>query len=155
MVGMRPAIDGQDFGRLYFWVCALEDGEPWCILVSATEWAGWLRREERLRVLDWFFSSRCPASFCGSIAGHPGARISQSLPELQKSRLALRRNRVACSSSTKSSSRARLSRPRSSRVRYSAPCQARGFPAGPRLVMLHVPIHSIHLEQNGNLNTKF
>ncbi|KAK5915329.1 hypothetical protein CesoFtcFv8_000927 [Champsocephalus esox] len=52
------------------------------------------------------------------LAGHSGARISQSLPELQESRLDLRRNRVACSS-TNLGFRARLSRPRSSRVRAS------------------------------------
>ncbi|XP_031702191.1 uncharacterized protein LOC116382895 isoform X2 [Anarrhichthys ocellatus] len=51
------------------------------------------------------------------LAGQPGARISQSLPELQESRLDLRRNRVTCSN-TKSSFRARLGRPRSSTVRW-------------------------------------
>ncbi|XP_036951203.1 uncharacterized protein LOC119018006 isoform X7 [Acanthopagrus latus] len=50
------------------------------------------------------------------LAGHPEARIFQSLPELQESRLDLRRNIVACSNA-KSSFRAPFIRPRSSRVR--------------------------------------
>ncbi|XP_068587133.1 uncharacterized protein [Cebidichthys violaceus] len=62
-------------------------------------------------------TQRVPEPQLQPVAGHPGARISQSLPELQESRLDLRRNRVACSN-TKSSFRARLSRPRSSRVRW-------------------------------------
>ncbi|KAM7014861.1 uncharacterized protein LKV04_011971 isoform 1-T1 [Tautogolabrus adspersus] len=45
------------------------------------------------------------------LAGHPEARISQSLPELQERRLDLQRNRITCSRS-KSSFKARCSRPR-------------------------------------------
>ncbi|XP_030270072.1 uncharacterized protein LOC115580187 [Sparus aurata] len=52
------------------------------------------------------------------VAGHPEARIFQSLPELQESRLDLWRNIVACSNA-KSSFRATLIRPRSSRVSCS------------------------------------
>ncbi|XP_036951195.1 uncharacterized protein LOC119018006 isoform X2 [Acanthopagrus latus] len=52
------------------------------------------------------------------LAGHPEARIFQSLPELQESRLDLRRNIVACSNA-KSSFRAPFIRPRSSRVSCS------------------------------------
>lgn len=145
----------QILGLSLMGVSAQEDGAPWCILASATEWAGWLRREDRLCVLDWFFSySRCPASFCGSIAGHPGARISYSLPELQESCLDLRRNRVACSN-TKSSFRARLSRPGAPESGIVLTARPRVFQQASDSSCFMCPSPSEHFEQNSILRSTF